>query len=60
MLFRSSGAAEENEDEDPADLESEVRERLARGEGPRQIAEALAGRHPKRAVYQLALELKKQ
>ena len=26
----------------------------------RQIAEALAGRHPKRAVYQLALELKKQ
>jgi 16S rRNA (cytidine1402-2'-O)-methyltransferase len=60
MVIVVSGATEEREDEDPADLESEVRERLARGEGPKQIAEALSDRHPKRTVYQLALELKKQ
>jgi 16S rRNA (cytidine1402-2'-O)-methyltransferase len=44
--------------EDPAALEAEVRERLARGERPREISEALAGRWPKREVYQLALKLK--
>jgi 16S rRNA (cytidine1402-2'-O)-methyltransferase len=44
--------------EDPAALEQEVRERLARGERPKEIAEALSSRHPKRAVYQLALRLK--
>ena len=43
---------------DPAALEAEVRARLARGERPRDIAEALCGRHPKRAVYQLALKLR--
>lgn len=45
---------------DPAALEAEVRARLARGERPKDIARALAdeGRHPKRAVYQLALRLK--
>jgi 16S rRNA (cytidine1402-2'-O)-methyltransferase len=44
--------------EDPAALEREVRERVERGERPKEIAEALAGRFPKRAVYQLALKLK--
>jgi 16S rRNA (cytidine1402-2'-O)-methyltransferase len=43
---------------DPAELEREVRERLARGDRPKEIAEALSGRFPKRAVYQLALTLK--
>jgi 16S rRNA (cytidine1402-2'-O)-methyltransferase len=46
------------EAEDPARLESEVRARLAKGERPKEIAEALAGRYPKRAVYQLALKLR--
>jgi 16S rRNA (cytidine1402-2'-O)-methyltransferase len=44
--------------EDPRELEDEIRARLSRGERPKEIAEALAGRHPKRAVYQLALKLK--
>jgi 16S rRNA (cytidine1402-2'-O)-methyltransferase len=44
--------------QDPAALEREVRERLARGERPKQIAEALSSRHAKREVYQLALRLK--
>jgi 16S rRNA (cytidine1402-2'-O)-methyltransferase len=44
--------------EDPAALEQEVRERLERGERPKEIAEALSSTHPKRAVYQLALKLK--
>ncbi|HET9754201.1 MAG TPA: 16S rRNA (cytidine(1402)-2'-O)-methyltransferase [Myxococcales bacterium] len=52
-----SGAREELP-QDPADLESEVRARLARGEHPRDIAAALSPRHPKRATYQLALKLK--
>jgi len=43
---------------DPAALEAEVRSRLARGERPKEIAEALSREHPKRAVYQLALRLK--
>ena len=43
---------------DPAALEAEVRERLARGERPRDISEALAGRYARREVYQLALKLK--
>jgi 16S rRNA (cytidine1402-2'-O)-methyltransferase len=43
---------------DPGELEEEVRRRLGRGEGPKQIAEALSARHPKREVYQLALKLK--
>src|SRR4051812_3842317 len=43
---------------DPAVLEEEIRSRLARGERPKEIAEALAPRHSKREVYQLALRLK--
>ena len=50
--------AQEAAPEDPAALEQEVRERLERGERPKEIAEALSSRHPKRAVYQLALKLK--
>ncbi|HZX64459.1 MAG TPA: 16S rRNA (cytidine(1402)-2'-O)-methyltransferase, partial [Myxococcales bacterium] len=42
---------------DPAELAQEVRDRLARGERPKAIAEALAGAHGKREVYQLALKL---
>ena len=53
-----SGAREEVQQQDPAALEAEVRARLARGERPKDIAEALSGAHPKRAVYQLALKLK--
>jgi 16S rRNA (cytidine1402-2'-O)-methyltransferase len=41
----------------PEQLEAEVRERLARGERPKQIAEALRA-HGKREVYQLALKLR--
>jgi 16S rRNA (cytidine1402-2'-O)-methyltransferase len=51
-----SGATEP-EPSDPAELEGEVRERLARGERPREIAEALGAAHGKRDVYQLALRL---
>jgi 16S rRNA (cytidine1402-2'-O)-methyltransferase len=51
------GAGEEPP-EDPAELEREVRDRLARGDRPKEIAEALSGRHGKREVYQLALRLK--
>ena len=54
-----AGAADDEQEEDPADLEAEVQVRLARGERPSEIAEALSGKHPKRDVYQLALELKK-
>jgi 16S rRNA (cytidine1402-2'-O)-methyltransferase len=43
---------------DPAELEREVRDRLARGDRPKEIAEALSARYPKRTVYQLALKLK--
>jgi 16S rRNA (cytidine1402-2'-O)-methyltransferase len=52
-----SGASAKAEAEDPAELEREVRERLARGERPRQIADALSGEYSKRKVYQLALQL---
>ncbi|MFL5442222.1 MAG: 16S rRNA (cytidine(1402)-2'-O)-methyltransferase [Myxococcales bacterium] len=51
-----SGAGEP-EPADPAELAQEVRDRLARGERPKAIAEALAGAHGKREVYQLALKL---
>ena len=51
--------APEAESEDPAVLESEIRSRLARGERPKEIADALSTTHPKRDVYQLALKLKK-
>jgi 16S rRNA (cytidine1402-2'-O)-methyltransferase len=44
---------------DPADLEAEVRARLAKGEHPKQIAQALSVRYSKRSIYQLALKLKK-
>lgn len=44
--------------EDRARLEEEVRTRLARGERPKEIAEALSREHSKRDVYQLALRLK--
>jgi 16S rRNA (cytidine1402-2'-O)-methyltransferase len=53
-----SGAQPQAQAEDPAALEAEVRERLSRGERPKEIAEALSPRHPKRATYQLALKLK--
>ncbi len=61
-----AGATVETVPEDPAALEREVRERLARGERPKEIAEAVvgsrgesrAGRPGKREVYQLALRLK--
>ena len=53
-----SGAREAAQPQDPAALEAEVRARLARGERPKEIADALSGEHPKRAVYQLALKLK--
>jgi 16S rRNA (cytidine1402-2'-O)-methyltransferase len=52
------GAPREEPDEDPAALEEEVRARLAKGERPKEIAEALSGRQSKRDVYQLALRLK--
>src|SRR2546423_9210424 len=44
---------------DPAALESEIRTRLARGERPKEIADALSETHSRRDVYQLALKLKK-
>ncbi len=44
---------------DPAALEAEVRRRLDAGERPKEIAEALADRHSKREVYQLALKLRR-
>ena len=43
---------------DPADLESEVRARLARGERPKEIAAALGGARSRREIYQLAVKLK--
>ena len=53
-----AGAQPQVQAEDPVALEQEVRERLDRGERPKEIAEALGSLHPKRAVYQLALKLK--
>jgi len=53
-----SGDAPGEEAEDPAALEEEVRRRLDQGERPKEIAEALAGAHSKRQVYQLAIRLK--
>jgi 16S rRNA (cytidine1402-2'-O)-methyltransferase len=53
-----SGAREETA-ADPAGLEAEVRSRLARGDHPRDIAGSLSGKHSRRAVYQLALKLKR-
>ncbi len=53
-----SGPLAEEEEDDPEELEREVRERLSRGERPKEIAEALSGSRPKREVYQLALKLK--
>jgi 16S rRNA (cytidine1402-2'-O)-methyltransferase len=44
--------------EDPAALEEEVRRRLALGERPKEIAEALSGSHSKREVSQRALKLR--
>jgi len=58
-----SGRTQEHGDAAPGtggDLASEVRERLARGERPKEIAQTLSARFSKRAVYQLALKLKKQ
>jgi 16S rRNA (cytidine1402-2'-O)-methyltransferase len=46
-------------DENTPNLEMEVRHRLARGERPKEIADALSPRFSKRDVYQLALKLKK-
>ena len=56
----SGAPADGDEEEDPEDLEREVRERLARGERPKEIAEALSRSHGKREVYQLALKLKER
>jgi 16S rRNA (cytidine1402-2'-O)-methyltransferase len=53
-----SGAPEQPATADPADLEREVRERLSRGERPKDIAEALAGGSSKREIYQMAVRLK--
>lgn len=53
-----SGAQVETGRVDPAALETEVRLRLARGERPKEIAEALSPRYPKRTIYQLTLKLK--
>ena len=41
----------------PGELAAQIQQRLARGEGPKQIAEALR-EHGKREVYQLALKLR--
>lgn len=43
-----------------ASILEEVRARVARGESPREIATALAGRASKREVYQLALQEKER
>jgi len=51
--------APEPSPEDPLALEEEVRARLDRGEHPKDIADSLSSTHSKRAVYQLALKLKK-
>ncbi len=51
--------APEASPEDPIALEEEVRARLARGEHPKDIADALSPAHSKRAIYQLALKLRK-
>jgi 16S rRNA (cytidine1402-2'-O)-methyltransferase len=51
--------APEPSPEDPLALEEEVRARLARGEHPKDIADALSPTHSKRDIYQLALKLKK-
>ena len=53
-----SGAPEAPPVRDAAGLEAEVKARLAKGEKPKQIAEALALEHGKREVYQLALRLR--
>lgn len=53
-----AGRGEDPVDDDTESLEQEVALRLARGERPKEIAEALSGKHHKREVYQLALKLK--
>ena len=58
LVIVVAGAPAEEVVEDPAELEREVRARLLRGERPREISEALCGRHGKREIYQLALRLK--
>jgi 16S rRNA (cytidine1402-2'-O)-methyltransferase len=55
-----SGAPAKVEEKDPALLDAEVRKRLASGERPKEIAEALALEHGKREVYQLALKIKSE
>jgi 16S rRNA (cytidine1402-2'-O)-methyltransferase len=52
--------APEPEPADPRTLEAEIRTRLARGERPKDIASALSDGHSRRAVYQLALQLKQR
>ena len=60
VVVVSGAPAADEVEEDPADLEREVRERLDRGERPKEIAEALSGSRGKREVYQLALKLKER
>ena len=52
--------AEEPPPDDADALQAEIEQRLARGERPKEIAEALSPPHSRREVYQLALELKKR
>jgi 16S rRNA (cytidine1402-2'-O)-methyltransferase len=55
------GAPEESAASEAIDVEAEVRRRLAAGEGPKEIAAAVAlltGK-PRRQVYQLAVALKR-
>jgi 16S rRNA (cytidine1402-2'-O)-methyltransferase len=54
-----SGSADQGARENADDMEAEVRQRVERGERPKDIAEALSAHFSKREVYQLALKLKK-
>lgn len=51
--------AEEAQPQDDQALEEEIRGRLARGERPKEIADALARGRSKREVYQMAIRMKK-
>ncbi len=55
-----SGAPAQPELPDRSRLEAAIRARLANGERPKEIAEALALEYGKREVYQLALKLRNE